>query len=81
MIACSVLGTLAARRMYTLAIFAHFTDEELVENLAEATIPQADLKQEWVGFGLAQCSLSQTRVFHHHLSFMDKSGPHIFCLS
>ena len=39
-----------------MAIFAHFTDEELVENLAEATIPQADLKQEWVGFGLAQGS-------------------------
>lgn len=43
-----------------MAIFAHFTDEELVENLAKATIPQADLKQEWVGFGLVQRSLSQT---------------------
>lgn len=43
-----------------MAIFAHFTDKELVENLAKATIPQADLKQEWVGFGLVLCSLSQT---------------------
>ena len=43
-----------------MAIFAHFTDEELVENFAKATIPQADLKQEWVGFGLILHSLSQT---------------------
>ena len=43
-----------------MAIFAHFTDEELVENFAKATIPQADLKQEWAGFGLIWHSLSQT---------------------
>lgn len=64
-----------------MAIFVHFTDEELVKNLAEAVIsqrPQTGMSLVW------SCSvfpLPGWGVFYHCLSFMDKSGLYIFYLS